>query len=111
MNLFSSFRYGVRVAAERSGAYLFLPDGDAVPLRIENTVVNIIEGSIFSSVQVQVPYVHHTVTLYNTPGESTSAISQHVQFIMKLNFLINLKKSLRKLIILFRCRRFRFRNR
>lgn len=62
-------KYGVRQAAERSGAYLFLPDGDAVPLKTENTIVKIVQGIVFSSVQVQIPYIHHTVYLYNTPGK------------------------------------------
>ncbi|KAJ8936612.1 hypothetical protein NQ314_012227 [Rhamnusium bicolor] len=63
-------KYGVRVRpnTDRSGAYLFLPDGDAVSLQIENVAVNVIEGPIMSSVTIQVPYVRHTATLYNTPA-------------------------------------------
>ncbi|KAG5876746.1 hypothetical protein JTB14_033078 [Gonioctena quinquepunctata] len=63
-------RYGIRVKtnSERSGAYLFLPDGDAVPFQLENIIVNVIEGSILSSVFLQLPYVHHSTTLYNTTG-------------------------------------------
>lgn len=68
MTLTFFLRYGVRNTAERSGAYLFLPDGDAVPISIENTIVNVIEGPILSSVTVQLPFVRHTVTLYNSPG-------------------------------------------
>ncbi|KAJ8963437.1 hypothetical protein NQ318_018917 [Aromia moschata] len=67
-------KYGVRMRhnSDSSGAYLFLPDKeDAVPLQIENVAVNIIEGPIVSSVTVQLPYVHHTATLYNTPGNKT----------------------------------------
>jgi alpha-mannosidase II len=62
-------KYGVRQAVERSGAYLFLPDGDAVPIQIENTIVNVIEGPIVSSVTVQLPYIRHIVTLYSSPGK------------------------------------------
>lgn len=62
-------RYGVRHALERSGAYLFLPDGNAVPIQIENTIVKIVEGPIYSSVSVQLPFVQHTATLFNTPGK------------------------------------------
>lgn len=62
------FRYGVRHTVERSGAYLFLPDGDAIAIRAENTLVKIVEGPIYSAVIVQLPFVQHTVILYNTPG-------------------------------------------
>lgn len=57
---------------ETSGAYIFLPNGDAVPLQIENVAVNVIEGPIVSSVTVQLPYVHHTAALYNSPGRHTN---------------------------------------
>lgn len=62
-------RYGARHTVEKSGAYLFLPDGDASPIQIENTIVKVIEGPIFSSVIVHLPYVQHKSTLYNTPGK------------------------------------------
>lgn len=68
--LYSSVsRYGVASGrGDRSGAYLFLPDGDATAVKIENTIVNVIEGPILSSVTVQLPYVLHKAVLYNTPG-------------------------------------------
>ncbi|KAB0803931.1 hypothetical protein PPYR_00901 [Photinus pyralis] len=61
-------KYGARYGEERSGAYLFLPDRDASPIAIENTVVKVVEGPLVSFVSVQLPNVHHTTTLYNTPG-------------------------------------------
>ncbi|CAG9763918.1 unnamed protein product [Ceutorhynchus assimilis] len=62
-------KYGVAQRQnDRSGAYLFLPDGDATELKVENAVVNTIEGPILSSVTVQLPYVLHKAVLYNTPG-------------------------------------------
>lgn len=62
-------KYGVaQRTVDRSGAYLFIPDGEAVELKIENTIVNVIEGPIVSSAAVQLPYVHHRAILYNTPG-------------------------------------------
>nr|CAH7768407.1 unnamed protein product [Callosobruchus chinensis] len=72
-------KYGARLQgySERSGAYLFLPDGDAVPLQIENTVVNVIEGPVMSSVLVQLPYVQHSVTLYNSSGADSLGIEIH----------------------------------
>lgn len=53
---------------ERSGAYLFLPGGSAVPLQIENTIVKVVQGPVLHSVIVQLPYILHTVNLYETPG-------------------------------------------
>ncbi|XP_017776581.1 PREDICTED: alpha-mannosidase 2 [Nicrophorus vespilloides] len=61
-------KYGVQQQAERSGAYLFLPNGQATPLAASNTVVKVITGPIYSSVSVKIPYVQHTVTLFNTTG-------------------------------------------
>ncbi|KAH1015266.1 alpha-mannosidase 2 isoform X1 [Dendroctonus ponderosae] len=62
-------KYGVAARpVDRSGAYLFLPDGEASELKIENTVVNVVEGPVISSLTVQLPYVLHKATLYNSPG-------------------------------------------
>uniref|UniRef100_A0A6P7GJW8 Alpha-mannosidase n=1 Tax=Diabrotica virgifera virgifera TaxID=50390 RepID=A0A6P7GJW8_DIAVI len=74
---FAKYGVGVRLNSERSGAYLFLPDGDAVPLEIENTVVNIIEGPLFSSVLVQLPYIQHCAIIYNTQGADGLGIELH----------------------------------
>lgn len=63
-------RYGVaNRPVDRSGAYLFLPDGEAFELKIENTIVNVVEGPVMSSLTVQLPYVLHKATLYNSPGK------------------------------------------
>ncbi|KAK9722744.1 Alpha mannosidase middle domain [Popillia japonica] len=61
-------KYGVRQSTERSGAYLFLPDREAVPINIESTIIRVIEGPLLSSVSVQIPYVQHTALLYNSSG-------------------------------------------
>ncbi|CAG9854790.1 unnamed protein product [Phyllotreta striolata] len=94
-------KYGVqkRSRSETSGAYLFLPDGDAVKIPLENVVVNIIEGPIMSSVLVQLPYVQHTAILFNTTGadglgiefQNLVDISQMKNFelIMRLSSNIN----------------------
>ncbi|GLV40323.1 alpha-Mannosidase class II a [Carabus blaptoides fortunei] len=92
-------KYGVRQSSERSGAYLFLPDGDAQPLTIESTTVKVIEGPILSSVIVQLPKVHHVVILYNSPGadslgleiQNTVDISEMSNFelVMRLSTNIN----------------------
>ena len=61
-------KYGARQSTERSGAYLFLPDREAQPLQIESTIIKVVEGPVLSSVIVQMPYVLHTVLLYNSAG-------------------------------------------
>ena len=67
-------RYGTRSGRNgQSGAYLFLPDGEAqriIPnLNDPLTHVRIIRGSLRAQVQIHLPYVVHTVTLHNSPGE------------------------------------------
>ncbi|KAJ8977950.1 hypothetical protein NQ317_008141 [Molorchus minor] len=82
-------QYGTRMIhnLESSGAYLFLPDKeDAVPLKIENVGVNVIEGVVLSTVMVQLPYVHHTAVLYNTSGADSLGLEiQNVVDITKTN--------------------------
>lgn len=53
-------KYGARRSAERSGAYLFLPDGIAVPIRQSGatTVLHTI-GNLESSVVAGLPFVIH----------------------------------------------------
>lgn len=94
-------RYGARRTNERSGAYLFLPDGDAVPLKIESTVVKVIEGPLYSQVIVVIPYVVHTVTLYNTTGadglgleiQNIVDISKTSNFELVMRFATNIKNN------------------
>ncbi|XP_060536226.1 alpha-mannosidase 2-like [Cylas formicarius] len=88
-------KYGVRQRhnTERSGAYLFLPDGDAVPLKVENTIVNVIEGPIMSSVTVQLPYVHHKAVLYSTPGADSLGIE--IQNLVKIENTNNFELCMR----------------
>ncbi|KAG8229042.1 hypothetical protein J437_LFUL007597 [Ladona fulva] len=67
-------RYGVRLTTERSGAYLFLPDGEAEALPVggktSGTPVRIIQGPLVSSVTtfLMPPLLQHTVSLWNIPG-------------------------------------------
>ncbi|XP_030764706.1 alpha-mannosidase 2 isoform X1 [Sitophilus oryzae] len=94
-------KYGVafRQNSDRSGAYLFLPDGQAIEIKAENTIVNVIEGPIMSSVTVQLPHVKHKAILYNTPGadglgieiENTVDIQKtnNFEIVMRLSTNIN----------------------
>lgn len=64
-------RYGTKKSRETmSGAYLFLPDGDAQVISPEqpNHHVRVIKGSIRSQVICHLPFVIHKVTLHNSPG-------------------------------------------
>ncbi|XP_025832856.1 alpha-mannosidase 2 isoform X2 [Agrilus planipennis] len=94
-------RYGVRHTQERSGAYLFLPNGNAVPISLESTTVKIIEGSIFSSVQVRLPYVQHSIKLYNSTGadglgleiENLVDIEKTTNFELVMRLMSNIKSG------------------
>lgn len=95
-------QYGARQDKERSGGYLFLPDEtDPSPIRVANTIVNVIEGPIYSSVIVELPYIHHTVTLYNSTGadslgldiQNTVDISKTSNFEVAMRFETNIKSG------------------
>lgn len=62
------FRYGARLGSERSGAYLFLPDKEAQVLSLDKPLIKVIEGPIYSRVEVDLPGVVHSITLHNSPG-------------------------------------------
>ncbi|KAK0067830.1 alpha-mannosidase 2x [Biomphalaria pfeifferi] len=62
-------QYGTKMANEKSGAYLFLPDGEAKPLLLSKpSLIKIVQGPITSEVHILTPYVHHIVKLFNSPG-------------------------------------------
>ncbi|XP_022909710.2 alpha-mannosidase 2 [Onthophagus taurus] len=69
--------YGAIKRPERSGAYLFLPDKEAVPIKVEATLIRIVEGPILSSVRVQVPFVDHAVYLFNSEGADGIGLEIH----------------------------------
>lgn len=52
-------RYGARRSKEMSGAYLFLPDGPAVPLTLGRPAVLVIRGALESSVTSGLPFAVH----------------------------------------------------
>lgn len=52
-------KYGAIRGAERSGAYLFLPDGMAVPMEHNAATVMLMTGSLESSVATALPFVTH----------------------------------------------------
>lgn len=52
-------RYGARKGQERSGAYLFLPDGPAGSLSIGSPAVLVVQGDLESSVTSGIPFAIH----------------------------------------------------
>ncbi|XP_063231157.1 alpha-mannosidase 2 [Bacillus rossius redtenbacheri] len=61
-------RYSARQGPERSGAYLFLPDGQAVAVSPDVPPVWVVEGPLVSQVRVRLREASHVVALHNTPG-------------------------------------------
>lgn len=61
-------KYGARLGSERSGAYLFLPDKEAQVLSLDKPLIKVVEGPIYSRVEVDLPGVVHAITLHNSPG-------------------------------------------
>lgn len=48
-------------------ANLFIPVSSSIPLSVNISCIVVIQGPIFSSVSVQLPYIQHIATLYNNP--------------------------------------------
>ena len=61
--------YGTSSAKDKSGAYLFLPDGPAKSVPSLSPVVAVEKGAVMSRVIVQLPNLIHTVQLFNSPGK------------------------------------------
>lgn len=61
--------YGTRPSKDKSGAYLFLPDGKAKPYnQREPPAVRVVEGPLFSEVVAQYQHFQQTVRIHNVPG-------------------------------------------
>ncbi|KAL2100361.1 hypothetical protein ACEWY4_004755 [Coilia grayii] len=61
--------YGTSSKKDKSGAYLFLPDGEAKPYTPSRpTVTRVTRGSVFSEVTTILPHITHTVRLYHIQG-------------------------------------------
>ncbi|XP_037538643.1 alpha-mannosidase 2x [Nematolebias whitei] len=61
--------YGTRPSKDKSGAYLFLPDGKAKPYnQKEPPVVRVVEGPLFSEVVAQYQHFQQTIRIHNVPG-------------------------------------------
>ncbi|XP_041916273.1 alpha-mannosidase 2 [Alosa sapidissima] len=61
--------YGTTSRKDKSGAYLFLPDGDAKPYTSSKPpVIRVNRGSVFSEVTTSLTHITHTVRLYHING-------------------------------------------
>lgn len=61
--------YGTRASKDKSGAYLFLPDGNAKPyIQKDPPIVRVVEGPLFSEVVTYYQHVQQTVRIHNIPG-------------------------------------------
>lgn len=61
--------YGTRASKDKSGAYLFLPDGKAKPYnQKEPPVVRVTEGPLFSEVVAHYQHFQQTIRIHNVPG-------------------------------------------
>ncbi|XP_061533570.1 alpha-mannosidase 2x isoform X1 [Phycodurus eques] len=61
--------YGTRPSKDKSGAYLFLPDGKATPYdHKEPPVVRVVEGPLFSEVLAYYQHFEQAIRIHNVPG-------------------------------------------
>ena len=71
--------YGTVARGDKSGAYLFLPDGEAKHLKVDKPLVRIIEGKLVSYVEVHARHFIHKVHLRSSPGpDGTGLLIRYV---------------------------------
>ncbi|KAM4766545.1 alpha-mannosidase 2x isoform 1-T1 [Cyanocitta cristata] len=86
--------YGTRTSKDKSGAYLFLPDGEAKPYAPKDPpVVRVMEGPLFSEVASYYQHVQTMVRLYNVPG--VEGLSLDVSCLVDIRDHINKELALR----------------
>ncbi|XP_050568903.1 alpha-mannosidase 2x [Cygnus atratus] len=86
--------YGTRTSKDKSGAYLFLPDGEAKPYTPkEPPVVRVTEGPFFSEVASYYQHVQTVVRLYNVPG--VEGLSLDVSCLVDIRDHVNKELALR----------------
>ncbi|XP_043290495.1 alpha-mannosidase 2x isoform X3 [Cervus canadensis] len=86
--------YGTRSSKDKSGAYLFLPDGEAKPyVPRDPPVLRVTEGPFFSEVVACYEHVHQVVRLYNLPG--VEGLSLDVSSLVDIRDYVNKELALR----------------
>ncbi|KAI4902521.1 hypothetical protein NFI96_013157 [Prochilodus magdalenae] len=69
------FWYGTTSNKDKSGAYLFLPDGEATKYSpSQPPVIRVTKGPVFSEIVTTFPHVTHTLRLYNFQGVDGQAV-------------------------------------
>jgi len=69
------WEYGTRSRGDKSGAYLFLPDGAGRARDMRRPLVRVVEGALRSCVTVEASWVRHSACLHNSPGTDGAAIA------------------------------------
>ncbi|XP_030376251.1 alpha-mannosidase 2 isoform X2 [Scaptodrosophila lebanonensis] len=86
-------KYGTRSHGDRSGAYLFLPDGPASTISTMSPVVLVTEGQLESSVSVGLPFVVHQTILGGDAPEIRNLVdigdADNTEIVMRLQTRIN----------------------
>ncbi|XP_050395498.1 alpha-mannosidase 2x [Patella vulgata] len=69
--------YSTRRSGDKSGAYLFLPEGVAKPVPTLSPFTRIVRGPVISEVQVFTHTVNHVVRLINSPGTEGQSVDMY----------------------------------
>ncbi|KAE8618087.1 hypothetical protein XENTR_v10009274 [Xenopus tropicalis] len=86
--------YGTRTSKDKSGAYLFLPDGEAKPYTPKDPpVVKVTEGPFYSEVTCQYQHVQQVMRLYNLPG--TEGLSLDISSLIDIRDHVNKEIAMR----------------
>lgn len=88
-------KYGTRANEDRSGAYLFLPDGkgNSVDFSSENTFVRVIRGPLRQESRAFREKIEHAVVLMDTKGSGAAAV--HVENIVDISNTANYELAMR----------------
>ncbi|XP_058012602.1 alpha-mannosidase 2x isoform X4 [Ahaetulla prasina] len=86
--------YGTRTTKDKSGAYLFLPDGEAKPYTPKDPpVVRVTEGPFFSEAAIYYQHIQEVVRLYNLPG--VDGLSLEISCLVDIRDHVNRELALR----------------
>jgi hypothetical protein len=85
-------RYGTRHSGDKSGAYLFLPDGPGRVSAVSKSPVRVVEGRLRAYVEVLQGWNTHRATLLNSPGVDGTSV-----LVSTLNWFLNKMQDKNKL--------------
>ncbi|XP_074661224.1 alpha-mannosidase 2-like [Tubulanus polymorphus] len=66
--------YGTRLTREKSGAYLFLPQGEAKALPYNNPFTRIVRGPLIQESHIFIPHIEHINRVFNSPNADGNAV-------------------------------------